>query len=309
MDFDGRVIKSTGSWYEVRTPGGNIVNCRLKGKFRLQDLKNTNPVVVGDIVTVSAGSENDWLITKIHPRQNYIIRKATKSSRTLHILASNIDQAVIVASVTNPRTPPGFIDRFLVTAEAYNISGIIVFNKTDLYKQEDFDELEYYRVLYTQAGYRVIATSAAEGNGLDDLVTTLEGKVSLMAGNSGVGKSALINRIQPGLNIKTQDISGYNLKGKHTTTFAQMHSLSFGGYIVDTPGIKEFGLIDFNKEEVGLYFPEMKSLLDKCQFYNCTHSHEPGCAVKLALENNLIAPTRYASYLNIINDEDLEIYN
>ncbi|MDO9511653.1 MAG: ribosome small subunit-dependent GTPase A [Bacteroidales bacterium] len=309
MDFEGRVVKSTGSWYIVRTPGGNVVDCRLKGKFRMHDLKNTNPVVVGDLVTVTAVSDTEWIISKIHPRNNYIIRKATKSSKTLHILASNVDQAVVVASICNPRTPPGFLDRFLVTAEAYNIPGIVIFNKTDLYTEEDYDNLEYFRLVYNQAGYKVLTASALEGKGMDEIAAILSGKITLMAGNSGVGKSALINRLEPGLNIKTQEISDYNSKGKHTTTFAQMHSLSFGGYIIDSPGIKEFGLIDFKKEEVGLYFPEMKKILEKCQFYNCTHSHEPGCAVKIAVENGLIAHTRYTSYLNIIDDKELETYN
>ncbi|MDK2908881.1 MAG: ribosome biosis GTPase / thiamine phosphate phosphatase [Bacteroidales bacterium] len=305
--LEGRVIRSTGSFYTVQLTDGQIMECRLKGKFRLRDLKNTNPIVVGDRVSVIADRVHETgVIEEIYPRTNYIIRKSTRASRGVHILAANLDQALLVATLHHPRTSPGFIDRFLVTAEAYHIPTLLVFNKTDLYDRDDVNLLQRLANYYQKVGYGVIETSAVTGQGIEALKAKLHKRTTLIAGHSGVGKSALIKAIEPGLDIRIGDISDYNLKGRHTTTFAQMHYLSLNGYIVDTPGIKEFGLIDFKKEEVGLYFPEIHALLSQCQYYNCTHDHEPGCAVKKAVAQGQIADWRYRNYLHIIHDEELE---
>ncbi|MGC8864356.1 MAG: ribosome small subunit-dependent GTPase A [Bacteroidales bacterium] len=305
--MEGRVIRSTGSFYTVQLEDGSILECRLKGKFRLRDLKNTNPVVVGDRVSVIPDAvHNTGVIEDIHPRTNYIIRKSTRSGRGVHILAANLDQALLVATLHHPRTSVGFIDRFLVTAEAYNIPTMLVFNKLDIYNEEDFLLLDRLGGYYSRIGYGVLKTSVVSGEGIEELKARLHKRTSLIAGHSGVGKSALVKAVEPGLDIRIGEISEYHLKGRHTTTFAQMHSLSLNGYIVDTPGIKEFGLIDFKKEEVGLYFPEIHARLSECQYYNCTHDHEPGCAVKKAVAKGEIAQWRYRNYLHIIHDEELE---
>lgn len=308
MQVRGRVLKSTGSWYQVKTLEGTLLDCRLKGIFRTHGLKNTNPVVVGDYVSVDlADGESNAIISAIEPRSNYIIRKATNASKIVHILASNIQQAMLVATLHQPRTSLGFIDRFLVTAEAYDIPVRIVFNKSDLYDTDDLSLLKKYTAIYKACGYDVMVVSALTGSGLIALKEYCLHKTTLLAGHSGVGKSAIINSLFPGLDLLTGSISEYHQKGKHTTTFAQIHETERDTYIVDTPGIKEFGLIDFKLEEVALYFPEMKQLLHKCQFYNCTHSHEPGCEVKKAVTAGSIATSRYANYLNIISDKNLEI--
>ncbi len=308
MLINGRVVKSTGSWYLVKTSDNSVVECRLKGIFRTHGIKNTNPVVVGDIVKIEMeAGQASGIIAEIEPRSNYIIRKATNASKTIHILASNINQAVLVATLHQPRTSLGFIDRFLVTAEAYGIPSIIVFNKSDIYDSEDLDILQQFTKIYKSCGYQVMIVSAFTGDGMEKLKQQMRNKVNLLTGHSGVGKSAIINYLHPGLKITTGEISEYHQKGKHTTTFAQMHEMEPEFYIVDTPGIKEFGLIDFKKEEVALYFPEMRELLHKCQYYNCTHSHEPGCEVKKAVTDGRIATSRYGNYLNIIADENLEL--
>lgn len=305
--IEGRVIRSTGSFYTVQLADGSILECRLKGKFRLRDLKNTNPVVVGDRVSVTPDPvHNTGVIEEIHPRTNYIIRKSTRAGRGVHILAANLDQALLVATLHHPRTSVGFIDRFLVTAEAYNIPTILVFNKLDIYDEDDLRLLDRLGGYYAQIGYGVLKTSVVSGEGIEELKARLHKRTTLIAGHSGVGKSALVKAVEPGLDIRIGEISDYNLKGRHTTTFAQMHYLSLDGYIVDTPGIKEFGLIDFKKEEVGLYFPEIHARLSECQYYNCTHDHEPGCAVKKAVAAGQIADWRYRNYLHIIHDEELE---
>ncbi len=307
MQTEGRVIRSTGSFYTVLLPDGQSLECRLKGKFRIQNLRNTNPVVVGDRVGIeNTTAKGQGMITEIFPRANYIIRKATNLSKGLHIIAANIDQVLLVATLHQPRTSTGFIDRVLVTAEAYHIPATIIFNKTDLYTPEDNHVLEKLAEYYSGCGYQTLNTSALSGQGLNELGRLIRHRTSLLTGHSGVGKSALINCLEPGINLKTGDISQAHLKGRHTTTFAQMHYLKLGGYIVDTPGIKEFGLIDFKKDEVALYFPELKKLLEQCQFYNCTHDHEPGCAVKKALAKGEIAAWRYQNYINIIRDTKLE---
>ncbi len=303
--MEGIVIKSTGSWATVRKDDGQDVDCRLKGKFRIKGIKTTNPLAVGDRVEFELmENEQQGVIIRIRERQNYIIRKATKLSKISHIIAANIDQAIMVATLAHPRTSRGFIDRFLVTAEAYHIPGVIVFNKTDLYNESMTAVMEALMEVYQGAEYRCLRVSALNGEGLNDLKTVMKNKTSLFAGHSGVGKSTLINMLEPGINIKTREISVYHKKGRHVTSHAQMYFLSFGGNIIDTPGIKEFGLIDFDKVEVAERFPEMRRYMHECQYHNCTHTHEPGCAVKQALEENLINRDRYDSYLRIFNDDD-----
>ncbi|HQQ01821.1 MAG TPA: ribosome small subunit-dependent GTPase A [Bacteroidales bacterium] len=307
MEKDGWVIRSTGSHYTVIFADGSVMECRLKGKFRMKDLKNTNPVVVGDKVHVVTDEKHGGgIITEIYPRLNYIIRRATKSSSPISILAANIDQALLVVTLFQPPTSTGFIDRFLLTAEAYGIPAYLIFNKIDLYSEEDLLLLHTYSEYYSKCGYGIIFSSVKTHQGLKELSELIYGKTSLLIGHSGVGKSAIIHAIEPTFNIKIGEISTYHQKGKHTTTFAQMYPLPQGGFIVDTPGIKEFGIVDFKKEEVGLFFPEMQELLHQCQYYNCTHDHEPGCAVKRAVENGDIASWRYHNYLSVIHGDEIE---
>jgi ribosome biogenesis GTPase len=298
----GKVIKSTGSWYSVLTPDGQVYECRLKGKFRIKGIRTTNPIAVGDEVDFSLLPEEggNGTITTIHDRKNYIIRKATKLSKASHIIAANLDQAIVIASLTRPRTSTGFIDRFLTTAEAYHIPAAVVFNKTDLYGDLHLDDLAYYLDVYENAGYKTLITSAETGLHMDEFKDMLTDKVSLLAGHSGVGKSAMLNRIDPTLDLKTGQISDYHEKGKHTTTFAEMFPLTFGGYIIDTPGIKEFGLVEFDKAELGQRFPEFRSRMDDCRFNNCLHMDEPGCAIIRALEAGEIGEFRYFNYLNML---------
>lgn len=301
---EGTVIKSTGSWMTVRTTEGGRVSCRLKGNFRIRGIKTTNPVAVGDKVKfepIDGGKTG--LITEIFPRNNYIIRKATKLSKVSHIIAANIDQACIIATLINPRTSTGFIDRVLVTTEAYHIPAVLVFNKIDLYRKKEEEKLMKLKTIYENAGYPVLEVSAIPGDHLDQFRILLKDKNSLLTGHSGVGKSALINAIEPGMSLKTKAISNVHKKGLHTTTFAEMHPLSIGGYIVDTPGIKEFGLTDFNRNEIAERFPEMRKYMHDCRFSNCTHVHEPGCAVIDAIERGEVSLMRYENYLSILNDD------
>ncbi|MGD0711592.1 MAG: ribosome small subunit-dependent GTPase A [Bacteroidales bacterium] len=303
----GIVTKSTGSQYTVMSSDGKRFECKLKGNFKIKGLSSTNPISVGDKVEFESKSgESFGIINKIEDRNNYIVRKSTKLSKRQHIIACNIDRAIIVVTLAFPRTSTGFIDRFLVTAEEYHIPAFIVFNKSDLYPDDFFTYLEELRSVYESIGYKCIVTSAHKHSGLDELEGILKGKISLFLGHSGVGKSALINAIQPGLNLKLGVISAYHLKGQHTTTFAEMHSLSFGGFIIDTPGIKELGMIHVKPEEIAGYFPEMRALLPQCKFYNCTHIHEPGCAVLQALEQGEINAGRYHNYLGMLNDKGIE---
>jgi ribosome biogenesis GTPase / thiamine phosphate phosphatase len=293
------VLKSTGSWYEVMSEGKTF-SCRLKGKIRLEGSRSTNPVSVGDKVDVEKSGE-EYLITHIHDRKNYFVRRSVNLSKKRHVIAANMDQACIICSLVEPRTQNGFIDRFLATAEAYDIPAVVVFNKSDLYGEALHDELEYQTLMYRHIGYQVLVVSALTGQGMDEFAEMLRGKITLISGNSGVGKSTLINRIDPNLNLATKAVSESYKMGQHTTTFTEMFPLGLGGFIIDTPGIKSFGLVDMEREEIGDYFPEIFALKGGCRYNNCLHLNEPGCAVLQALENDEIAPTRYKSYYNIIN--------
>lgn len=302
----GVVVKSTGSWYSVRLENGTYLQCRIKGKFRLDGIKHTNPIAVGDRVDIEyEPGREEAIITRIYERTNYIIRKASNLSKQTHILASNLDQAIVVASLVQPATSLGFIDRFLATAEAYHVKAVIVFNKSDLYKHELKEILDDTVDLYRHIGYQVLVCSATTGEGTDALKEVLQGKTTLISGHSGVGKSSLLNAVEPNLTLRTGEISSYSNKGKHTTTFAEMFELTFGGFIIDTPGIKELGVVDFEKAVVSHYFKEMKALIGKCRFNNCLHENEPGCAVKDAVSNGAISEERYTSYLSILHNEDI----
>ncbi|MBE6342640.1 MAG: ribosome small subunit-dependent GTPase A [Bacteroidales bacterium] len=300
---EGVVIKSTGSWYEVRNDSGEVVLCRLRGKIRLDGIRTTNPISVGDKVLYEKENNKDTcVINKILPRHNVIVRKSVNLSKASHIIASNIDQAILVATIAQPRTSTGFIDRFLVTAEAYHIPTTIVFNKCDLYDEEQMSQAEELISTFEDIGYKSFMISAKTGYRCDELKEIMKDKVSLFSGHSGVGKSALVNRLDPNLNVRVGEISDVHEKGKHTTTFSQMFPLSFGGYIIDSPGIKEFGLYDMEKETLAQRFPEMRNLMHECKFSNCTHLHEPHCAIKDAVENNVIADWRYNDYCSMMED-------
>ena len=299
----GRVIKSTGSWYDVRDDAGMVSQCRLRGKIRLDGLRTTNPVAVGDLVNYEKERDKDTcVINKILPRANVIVRKSVNLSKESHIIAANIDQAILVATIAQPRTSTGFIDRFTVTAEAYHIPVIIVFNKCDIYDEDQKATAEQLMEVYNHIGYQSFMISAKTGYNCDKLQSLMQGKISMFSGHSGVGKSALVNRLDPNLNIRVGEISEVHEKGKHTTTFAQMYELCFGGYIIDTPGIKEFALFDMEKETLSQRFPEMRVVMHDCRFNNCTHTHEPHCAVKDAVNQGVIADWRYENYLNMMDD-------
>lgn len=289
----------------VRLDDGSTLDCRIKGKFRISGIRSTNPVAVGDIVDVEPEEERG-VITHIHDRRNYIVRKSVNLSKKSHILAANLDQAILVTTVAQPKTLYGFIDRFLATCEAYDVKAILVFNKMDLYGEDELAELAYMKAAYGKAGYDYIETSALQELNIDTLTELLKGKTTLLAGHSGVGKSTLINLVEPGLDLRTNRISDAHGQGQHTTTFAEMFPLSFGGDIIDTPGIRGFGLIDMEKEEIGDYFPEIFALKSECRFHNCLHLEEPGCAVKDALDEGSLAPTRYQSYFWMVtgNEDD-----
>ncbi|HYV93861.1 MAG TPA: ribosome small subunit-dependent GTPase A [Chitinophagales bacterium] len=306
----GLVTKSTGSWYNVRLEDGTNVQARVKGKLRLVDRRTTNPVNIGDRVVIDT-EEGDSVISEILPRENYIIRQSSRNRTAEHILACNLDQAMVMATISQPRTSTGFIDRFLVTATAYHVPSIVVLNKTDLYQEKEMRIMNEWKSVYTSAGYKVITTSAEKMEGINEVREMMTNKTSLLAGHSGVGKSTLINKIVPELNLKTEEIAKWNEKGKHTTTFAEMFELPFGGFIIDTPGIKEFGILDLEEAEVSHYFPEMEKRLHDCRFNNCLHINEPGCAVKDALEKGEIAMSRYENYLSIIHElkTDEKIYD
>lgn len=307
--MDGLVIKNTGSWYVVRTDDGREVNCKIKGNFRLKGIRTTNPVAVGDRVTITDGGDGASFITAIAPRSNYIIRRASNLSKEASIIAANIDMAYLVVTLSHPTTSTTFIDRFLATAEAYRVPATIVINKVDLLTSpEDRELLDAVTYLYSSIGYKVMHVSALNGTGIDSLRESISGRVSLFSGNSGVGKSSLINALLPGLELRTAEISAMHDTGMHTTTFSEMFPLPDGGYIIDTPGVKGFGTIDFDREEVGHFFPEIFETARDCRYGNCTHTLEPGCAVLRAIEENRIARSRYASYLSIIDDSAPDKY-
>jgi ribosome biogenesis GTPase len=303
----GFVYKSTGSWYTVKTDFGAIYQCRIKGKFRIKDIKSTNPIAVGDVVDFELETKNDettGIITTIHDRKNYIVRKSVNLSKQTHIIASNIDQVFLLITIDNPITFTSFIDRFLVTAEAYSIKTILLFNKIDTYDETALNEVKNLEHLYRKIGYECINISAKTGENIDKVKHLMKDKVSMFAGHSGVGKSTLINTIEPELDLKTKEISTQHMQGQHTTTFAEMFDLSFGAKIIDTPGIKGFGVVDMDKEEVSDYFPEFFKLKQYCKFNNCLHVEEPKCAVKEALEKDEVAYSRYRSYLQILEGEE-----
>lgn len=302
----GVVMRSTGSWYEVRTETGEVVSCKFKGKFKKAGIKSTNPIAVGDKVSfIWAKDGQTSVINAIEKRKNYIIRKSINLSKQTHIIAANIDYAFLVITISQPRTSLGFIDRFLLSAEAYHIPVVLVFNKTDINTSKEQDKQEEWIEKYANIGFQCLETSAENGMGTNELHSLMKNHICMFGGHSGVGKSALINAIQPGLKLKTSEISGFNLKGKHTTTFAEMHLLNNGGYIIDTPGIKEFGLVDFKREDVAGYFPEIRKYMHACKFNNCIHQNEPQCAIKEAVKNGEIAESRYNNYLAILNDENV----
>ncbi len=303
----GLVYKSTGSWYTVKTDLGHVYECRIKGKFRIKGIKSTNPIAVGDLVDFELETNNNQesgIIHKIHDRTNYIVRKSVNLSKQTHIIAANLDQVFLMITINNPPTLTSFIDRFLVTANAYSIKTVLLFNKIDVYDEETLLEVKYLAHIYRKIGYECIGVSAKTGKNVDKVKTLMRNKVSMFSGHSGVGKSTLVNAIEPALNIKTKEISTQHMQGQHTTTFAEMFDLSFDAKIIDTPGIKGFGVVDMDKEEVGDYFPEIFKLKQDCKFNNCLHVKEPKCAVKKALDNDEITFSRYRSYLQIIEGED-----
>ncbi len=303
------VYKSTGSWYQVKDKDGKVYNARIKGKFKIDGITSTNPIAVGDLVEIeNEDDEESTIITEIYERRNYINRVSPHNKNQHHIVAANLDQSLLFATIKEPRTSLGFIDRFLVISEAYAVPAIIVFNKADLYKQKEDDKFLLVKEIYEPIGYKVVKMSVEENTGVDEVASLLAGKTTLISGHSGVGKSSFINRILPGLVIKTQDVSGWSGKGMHTTTFAEMYDLPFGGKIIDTPGIREMGLVDISKQELSHYFPEMRAVLNQCQFNNCLHLNEPGCAVKESVNTGSIHAERYVSYLNIMDTIDKKPY-
>lgn len=298
----GKVYKSTGSWYQVKDEQGQFHQARIKGKMKTDTaISSTNPIAVGDLVDMEAedNTNENTIISKVQQRHNYIVRVSPHNRHQKHIVAANLDLALLITTIKSPQTSLGFTDRFLVTAEAYHIPAIIIINKTDLLEEEDLEQLAQRQQIYEAAGYKVMAVSALDPSGVDALKEFIKDKVTLFSGHSGVGKSTLINLLIPGMDLRTEEVSGWSGKGQHTTTFAEMFDLPEGGSIIDTPGVKEFGLIDMDQDELAQYFPEMRSLLDRCRFHNCRHINEPGCAVKEGLATGAVSVERYSSYLAI----------
>jgi ribosome biogenesis GTPase / thiamine phosphate phosphatase len=303
----GTVYKSTGSWYTVKSENGDFMDCRIKGKFRMKGIKSTNPIAVGDVVDYDLDETSDKVtgsIHNIHERKNYIVRKSVNLSHQMHIIASNLDYVFLLITINNPPTTFNFIDRFLVTAEAYGIETILVFNKIDTFDDATLDEQLYMQHVYEQIGYKCLRVSAIVNKGIEELKTLMIGKTTMFSGHSGVGKSTLVNAMEPSLHLKTKTISEQSKQGQHTTTFAEMFDLSFGASIIDTPGIKGFGIVDLEKEDISGYFPEFFKLKEQCKFNNCLHKEEPHCAIKKALESDTISWTRYNSYLKILEGDD-----
>jgi len=312
----GLVYKSTGSWYTVKSEQGDFIECRMKGKFRIKGIKSTNPIAVGDWVDYELEETSDAVtgtIYNINERKNYIVRKSVNLSHQMHIIASNIDRVFLLITINNPPTTTNFIDRFLVTAEAYGIETVLVFNKIDTFDEATLDEQLYLQHIYQEIGYQCLRVSSTEMKGIEELKALMIGKVSMFSGHSGVGKSTLVNALEPNLQLKTKVISEQSMQGQHTTTFAEMYDLSFDARIIDTPGIKGFGIVDMEKEEISGYFPEFFKLKDQCKFNNCLHKDEPHCAIKKALEEDKISWTRYKSYLKILEGDEenfrTDIYN
>ncbi len=297
------VYKSTGSWYIVQDDAGKIFNARIKGKLKIDGITSTNPIAVGDVVVAEMENEgeNTLTISSIEERKNYITRTSPHNKNQHHIIASNLDQSLLFATLKDPKTSQGFIDRFLITSEAYHIPSIIVFNKSDLYKAKEVEKFAEIRDMYETAGYKVMGMSIEKNEGVEEVKTLLKNKTTLLSGHSGVGKSSFINIIFPALSLRTQNVSGWSGKGLHTTTFAEMFNLFFGGRVIDTPGIRELGLVDIPRQELSHYFPEMRLLINDCQFNNCMHTNEPGCAVKTAVEEGIVSMERYTSYCNILD--------
>ena len=306
----GTIYKSTGSWYIVKSTEGKTFNARIKGIFKIDGITSTNPLAVGDEVEMEMENETESTatITEICERRNYINRQSPSHKKQHHIVAANIDQSLLFATLKDPRTSQGFIDRFLVTSEAYHVPAIIVFNKSDIYRKKELDKYESLHEMYTDIGYTTILMSVNDNVGIDEVKALLKDKITLMSGHSGVGKSSFLNAIFPELKLKTQDVSGWSGKGLHTTTFAEMFDLPFGGRLIDTPGMREFGIVDISKQELSHYFPEMRVLINDCQFNNCLHINEPGCAIKTALVEGRITEDRYVSYFNILDSIEKETY-
>ena len=301
--MQGKVYKSTGSWYVVKTAAGAVWNARLKGLFKLDEITSTNPLAVGDEVDFEPENEGEQtaLITAIHDRRNYINRQSPSHRMQHHIVAANIDQSFLLVTLKEPRTSQGFIDRWLVTCEAYHVPAVLLFNKADLYRKKEEERFDAWKAMYEGVGYRTIRMSVQTGEGLEEVNKLLQGKISLLSGHSGVGKSSFLNALLPGLRLKTQGVSGWSGKGIHTTTFAEMFDLPMGGRIIDTPGMREFGLVNISKQELSGYFPEMRVFAGQCQFNNCLHLEEPGCRVKEAVSDGRIAADRYESYYAILH--------
>jgi len=300
--MEGKVYKSTGSWYVLKTAEGQTWNGRLKGLFKIDGITSTNPIAVGDDVGFEPENEEEStaIITAIYDRRNYINRQSPSHRNQHHIVAANLDQSLMVVTLKEPRTSQGFIDRFLVTSEAYHVPAVLLFNKSDLYRNKEEDRFEEWKAMYEAVGYRIFRMSAQTGEGLEEVKTLLAGKISLLSGHSGVGKSSFLNALYPEWRLKTQNVSGWSGKGTHTTTFAEMFDLPGGGQVIDTPGMREFGLVDITRQELSGYFPEMRALAGQCQFNDCLHLEEPGCSVKRAVQEGRIAPDRYLSYCAIL---------
>lgn len=301
--MNARIYKSTGSWYLAKAEDGKMYNTRIKGVFKIDEITSTNPIAVGDEVRLEMEESEPGtaMICEIYERRNYVARVSPHNKWQHHIIASNVDQGILFATLKEPKTSQGFIDRFLVTCEAYHIPAAVVFNKSDIYRKKEMERFEELQDMYTAIGYKVLLTSVKDNEGMDEAKELLQHKTSLLSGHSGVGKSTFINAVFPQLDLRTAEVSGWSGKGMHTTTFAEMFDLPGGGQIIDTPGVREFGLVDISKQELSQYFPEMRELINECQFNNCMHINEPGCAVKQAVSDGTISPDRFASYLSILD--------